>query len=198
MTTCKECNKVVNLEELTEGLCTTCISGEEKKDEIYMDLRDYRNLYTFSGKSGGLNLFVYGAALPALLIGISLLIGNGIVILVSILLGLIVGLAAVVRRGRDAGMTPTYTIVTLFLTSFIMGSVLESTPLGVSILFGSGNLVLGYILLALIQNFYFVYLIFAKKREEIVIHKTSKFVKVLTVILVVVLLVIVGSAMLKV
>lgn len=184
------------MDELIEST-ESATSSQEENAKQEMGLWDYRNLYTFSGKSGGLNLVVYGAVLPVLLIGLSIWIGNGMFILVSILLGIIIGLAAIARRARDAGMTPTYAIVTLFLTSLIMGAVVEKTPLGFSILFGSGNLILGYILLALVQNFYFVYLIFAPKKEEIVVHKTSKFVKVLTVILLVVLIVVVGGAMLK-
>ena len=117
MTTCKECNKEVGIEEITEGICSICLPEKQEKGESYMALSDYRNLYTFTERSDGLNLIVYGILVPLALVGLSFFTGNGIVIAIGILLSLIIGLAAVVRRGRDAGNTPTNTIATLVISS---------------------------------------------------------------------------------
>ena len=183
MTTCKECDKEVGMEELTEGMCNTCLSEEQKKNGNNMTLWDYRNLYTFSGRSDGLNLIIYGVIVPLALVGVGFMIGKGYTVMIGILLALIVGLAAVVRRGRDAGNTPTHTISTLIITSLLMTAIMENTPFGFMIIASGGNFIFGMVMLVMIENFYLVYLVFAKK-SEMKVYKTSKFVKIALMLIV--------------
>ena len=96
---------------------------------------------------------------------------------------MVVGLAAVVRRGRDAGKTPTHTIATLVISSLLISAIMEKSLLSLAIIGASGNIIVGMIMVALIQNIYFVYLIFAAK-SEIEVPKTSKAVKIILMLFV--------------
>lgn len=161
--------------------------GTEKIETVIekenMALSDYRNLYTFTGRSDGLNLIVYGILIPLALVGLSLFTGNGTVIAVSILLSLVIGLAAVVRRGRDAGNTPTHTIATLVISSLLIATIMEKSLLSLMIIGASGNVIVGMIVVTLIQNIYLVYLIFASK-SEVEVPKTSKAVKIILIFII--------------
>ena len=159
------------MEDETEQIETVIEKGD-------MALSDYRNLYTYTGRSDGLNLIVYGILVPLALVGLSFFTGNGTVIAIGILLSLIIGLAAVVRRGRDAGNTPTNTIATLVISSLLISTIMEKSLFSLMIIGASGNFIVGIILVTLIQNIYMVYLIFAAK-SEIEVPKTSKAVKII-------------------
>jgi len=179
-TICNQCNEEVGM--LSEGTCEVCAPELEVKESEYMALSDYRNIYTFTGRSDGLNLIVYGIVLPLVIIGLSFATRNSVAVSVGLLLAVIMLFAAVVRRGRDAGKSPTHTVVTLLITSFVISSVMEQTMLSFYIIIYSGNYILGMIVVAVIQNIYLVYLIFAA-RSEVESPKTSKPVKIILILM---------------
>jgi len=179
-TICNQCNEEVGM--LSEGTCEACAPELEVKESEYMALSDYRNIYTFTGRSDGLNLIVYGIVLPLVIIGLSFATRNSVAVSVGLLLAVIMLFAAVVRRGRDAGKSPTHTVVTLLITSFVISSIMEQTMLSFYIIIYSGNYILGMIVVAVIQNIYLVYLIFAA-RSEVESPKTSKPVKIILILM---------------
>ncbi len=178
-TICKQCNE--NVERVTEGICEVCRPEETQKKSEYMKLSDYRNIYTFTGRSDGLNLIVYGIVLPLLAFGLGIVSGIEVLLVAGILLSLVMFFAAVVRRGRDAGKTPSHTVITLLITTLFISTMMEKSMLGFAIIVGSGNIILGTIAVAVIQNIYLVYLIFAK-RSEVQTTQMSKPVKIILII----------------
>ncbi len=123
------------------------------------------NPFSFIQMSGSLNFFVYGMVVPLMIVGAGFLTGASQAIVIGILIAAVMSLASIVRRGMDAGNTPTSTILTLILTSWIISFVLEKTMISFKILFMSEHLWIGMGLLAIMQNIYLVYLLFAPQKE---------------------------------
>ena len=123
------------------------------------------NPFSFIQMSGSLNYVVYGFVVPTMIFASSFLIKIPQLMVVLGIVAAIMSLAAIVRRGMDAGITPLSTIVSLMLSSWLISVFLEKTMLSIKILFMSGNIFVGMVLLAIIQNIYLVYLLFAPQKE---------------------------------
>jgi len=178
MTMCKECGEVVASNEITDGFCVACL--EAGKVAVLADTRETdheesreksaieslkMNPFSFIQMSGSLNYLVYGLVLPTLMIGLALLIGNTQIGVVLVVLAAVMSLASIVRRGMDAGITPLTTIMSLILSSWLISFVLEKTMISVKIMLMTGNLIVGMVLLAIVQNIYLVYLLVAPQKE---------------------------------
>jgi len=113
---CKECKRVVGANEIENGICNTCaaegkavaVAPETDQGEVLLEtvLRsDFKNPFSFRGRSGRLDYLVYGVLLTYMILFTGIYIGiqtdNLPVIGVTILLGSAIGLAATVRRARD-------------------------------------------------------------------------------------------------
>jgi len=116
MAMCKECKRVVGANEIENGICNTCaaegkavaVAPETDQGEVLLEtvLRsDFKNPFSFRGRSGRLDYLVYGVLLTYMILFTGIYIGiqtdNLPVIGVTILLGSAIGLAATVRRARD-------------------------------------------------------------------------------------------------
>lgn len=123
------------------------------------------NPFSFIQMSGSFNFFVYGIFVPLIIVGAGFLTGHPQAGVVGMLIAVVMSLASIVRRGMDAGNTPMTTILTLALTSWIISFILEKTLISFKILFISEHLWVGMVLLAIVQNIYLVYLLFAPQKE---------------------------------
>lgn len=132
------------------------------------------NPFSFNGRSGSLNFFVYGL-LPAFIIFmLGYYISHPVVIVVLLVLGVVLLLAAVVRRGRDAGMSVGNTIGFYILSSWIISTVMDMTFMSLRLVFMFKNPIIGTVLVVLITNIFLVYLLFAPKSDkEVPKAKTS-------------------------
>jgi len=130
MAMCKECKSVVGVDEIENGICNACISeGKavavtpeiDPAQEMFETLTrlDFKNPFSFRGRSGRLDYLVYGVLLTYMILFFGVYMGikmeNTPVVVVSIVLGGIIGLAATVRRARDREEN----IVLLILLSLI-------------------------------------------------------------------------------
>jgi len=178
MEMCKECGEAVAGNEVENGFCGACLEAGEAAVLPHTSEIDYEessgksaieslkmNPFSFIQMSGSLNYLVYGLILPTLMIVIAFLIGNTQIGLVLAALAAVMSLASIVRRGMDAGITPLTTIVSLMLSSWLISFILEKTMISVKIMLMTGNLIVGMVLLAVVQNIYLVYLLFAPQKE---------------------------------
>ncbi len=112
MAMCKECGNVVGVDEIESGICKTCIAGgavpevaEPDTASKSIEVTDFGNPFSFRGRSGRLDYFVYGVLLTyTLLLGgayIGIRLESLFIFYGLILVGVIVGLASTVRRTRD-------------------------------------------------------------------------------------------------
>ena len=117
MAMCKECGNVVGVNEVKNGFCSDCISGNQAvavaaaevpaESNIYEQvlMSDFKNPFYFSGRSGRSDYFVYGILVPILLSLLGVYAGFKLelipVMLGFVLAGTVIGLAALVRRCRD-------------------------------------------------------------------------------------------------
>ncbi len=141
----------------------TINSEEENTNSTIESLK--MNPFSFIQMSGSLNYFIYGLLVPTVLIGLAFMIGNPQIGVVIGVLAVVMSLASIVRRGMDAGITPLTVIISLLLSSWLISTVLEKTLLSFKILFMSSNPIVGMVMLAIIQNIYLVYLLFAPQKE---------------------------------
>ncbi len=134
------------------------------------------NPFSFIQMSGSFNYLIYGLVVPSMIFAVSLMIGHSAFMMILWALAAIMSLASIVRRGMDAGMTPTTTIVSLILSSWLISLILEKTLISFKILFMTGNPFVGMGILAIIQNIYLVYLLFASQKEmkEVKANKTGQ------------------------
>jgi len=123
------------------------------------------NPFSFIQMSGSLNFLVYGLMVPVIMVGVAFMIGGPKLGMSIGVLAVIMLLASIVRRGMDAGITPSTTIVSLMLSSWMISFILEKTLISLKILLISEKLWVGMVLLAIIQNIYLVYLLFAPQKE---------------------------------
>lgn len=167
MTTCNTCGEMTKSSALTNGMCQNC-TGTEKasaaaiaptESSIIESLK--MNPFSFIQMSGRLNYLVYGFVVPALLVGLAFAIGQKETGLVLVVLAGVMALASFIRRGMDAGITPLTAILSLILSSWVISEVLARTLISFKIIMMSGNFVVGMALVAIIQNIYLVYLLFA-------------------------------------
>ena len=130
MAMCKECGSVVGSSEIKNGLCTTCIEGNSavaiaaeapvsnSMHEI-LEMSDFKNPFSFRGRSGRLDYLVYGILVPLIISGTGVYAGFYLhyipLMLVLVLVGTIIGLAALVRRCRDRGENVVLVIILMLV-----------------------------------------------------------------------------------
>ena len=178
MAMCKECGEVIASREVVNGFCESC--REEGKVLVVANTAEIQsqtsiennaaeslamNPFSFIQMSGSLNYLIYGFLVPTVLIVLAFSIGNSQVGVVFGVLAVAMSLASIVRRGMDAGITPLTVITSLLLSSWLISTILEKTLISFKILFMSSNPIVGMIILAIIQNIYLVYLLFAPQKE---------------------------------
>jgi hypothetical protein len=138
------------------------------------------NPFSFTQKSGSLNYAVYGLIVPFLIIVAAVATKNSQAMVGAALIAGVMALATIVRRGMDAGIPALQTIAVLFLSSWLISVLLEQTILAAYIITFSGNVYVGMVLLAVIENFFLVYLLFAP-HKELKVKQTNKIVSILLI-----------------
>ena len=146
------------------------------------------NPFSFNGRSGSLNFLVYGIVLPLTIVGIGFLTGYPQIGIGGMLISFMMSLATIVRRGRDVGNTPTVTLVSLVLSSWLISELMAVSFMSLKIMAMSGSFIVGVVIVAIIQNIYLVYLLIAKKSDKEV-PETGKRTKAILMIFGVVLIV---------
>lgn len=135
------------------------------------------NPFSFNGRSGRLNFFVYGIVPTFIIYILGFYIKQPIAILILLLLGIVLLFAAIVRRGRDAGMSVGNSIGTYILSALIISTIMDKSHMSLKLIFMFENKMIGSALVMLINNIFLVYLLFAPKSDKEV-PKASKLTKI--------------------
>ena len=137
-----------------------------------------KNPFSFNGKSNRTNYLIYGIILPLLIIisGVMLL-KIPLLGIVLVVIGSVMAMSSMVRRGHDIGMTAILTFVLYLVSSTLFGVILSISSFPTKLFSLLGSIELTHLATLLLSSVFVFYLLLLPSNNKEA-SDTTKIVKI--------------------